>query len=261
MVFSFLNQRGNFEDITYFGKNGFERIFSIASTKNENYHLLVGSTNSFGNGNDDGIALIIDSKGKYIKSQTFGGQNDDVLNCAILTNDEKGFILVGKTKSFGFGNEDVYIVRMNFDEKKEEVTSSCNTNEVQDFTTLLDLEVKDFSFNEYTPSFGTGNLMMQNEVTFDSKSLCCLQEFIDEANLPNIITPNGDGKNDYLVLPLREGTTATLSIFNRWGEKVFQSDNYKNDWNAKKLSSGTYYAALTISCTGQELKFWVDVRK
>jgi gliding motility-associated-like protein len=261
MCFSFLNQKGDFETINYFGKQGFERVFSIASTKNYNYHILVGTTTSFGNGNDDGLALLIDSRGNYITSQTFGGKNDDVLNCVIPTNDENGFILVGKTKSFGFGGEDVYVVRMNFDDKEEKTQTSCNTNEVQNPLSPLNLEVKNFSLNEYNPSFGTGNLMMQNEIQFDSKSLCCVQGNVDETSLPNIITPDGDGKNDFLVLPLQEGSSASIKIYNRWGKVVFKSDNYQNDWNAKKLSSGTYYATLTILCTGQKMKFWVDVRK
>ncbi|WP_375559415.1 gliding motility-associated C-terminal domain-containing protein [Bernardetia sp. OM2101] len=261
MVFAFLNQKGKFEKVNYFGKQGVERVFGIASTKKEKYHILAGMTTSFGNGNKDGLALIIDSKGNYITSQTFGGKEDDVLNCVIATNDESGFILVGKTKSFGFGGEDVYVVRMNFDDKKETIQKNCNANEVKNTLTPLDLEVKEFSFSEYTPSFGNGNLMMQNEIKFESENLCCVQESIDETSLPNIITPNGDGKNDYLVLPLQEGSRASLVIYDRWGKMVFKSENYQNDWNAKKLSSGTYYATLIILCTGQKMKFWVDVRK
>ncbi|WP_338761268.1 gliding motility-associated C-terminal domain-containing protein [Bernardetia sp. ABR2-2B] len=261
MSFSFLNQRGKFEKINYFGKQGVERVFSIASTKKEKYHVLVGMTTSFGNGNKDGLALIIDSKGNYISSQTFGGKEDDILNCVIPTNDKSGFILVGKTKSFGFGREDIYIVRMNFDDKEEKIQNSCNINEIQNPLTPLDLEVKDFSFNEYISSFGNGSLMMQNEIQFDSKNLCCAQESIDETSLPNIITPNGDGKNDYLVLPLQEGSSASLVIYDRWGKMIFKSEDYQNDWNAKKLLSGTYYATLTISCTGQKMKFWIDVSK
>ena len=261
MVFSFLNQNGKFESTNYFGKQGFERTLGITSTKNEKYHVLVGSITSFGNGNEDALVLIIDSKGKFVSSQTFGGKDDDILNSVIPTNDQNGFILVGKTKSFGMGAEDIYIVRMNFDENKEKVQSSCNTNKVEHSLTSLNLEVKNFFLNEYTVSFDNSSLVIQNEIKLDSENLCCTQTLLNKENLPNIITPNGDGKNDYLVLPLQEGSNASLEIYNRWGERVFHSVNYQNDWDAKYLSNGTYYATLTVSCSGQQIRFWVNVIK
>ena len=65
--------------------------------------------------------------------------------------------------------------------------------------------------------------------------------------VPNVITPNGDGKNDFFKLG-KSLKNSSLLIVNRWGEKVHSSASYKNDWNAVDLSSGTYYYTLTNSC-------------
>ena len=67
---------------------------------------------------------------------------------------------------------------------------------------------------------------------------------------PNIITPNGDGKNDVLVFSnLEDFDDSHLVVFNRWGNIVYETDNYNNDWggtkNGKKLSDGVYYFVLT----------------
>ncbi len=65
--------------------------------------------------------------------------------------------------------------------------------------------------------------------------------------IPNVITPNGDGVNDFLKFKnLEVFNTNTLSIFNRWGKKVFEQDMYKNDWNGGGHTDGTYFFILNV---------------
>lgn len=70
----------------------------------------------------------------------------------------------------------------------------------------------------------------------------------DSLVFPNIITPNGDGFNDYLDIPnlenLRENT---LTVFNRWGKKVYEKNSYLPDvdrWDGDNLPDGTYFYVL-----------------
>lgn len=69
---------------------------------------------------------------------------------------------------------------------------------------------------------------------------------------PTAFTPNGDGKNDFFVIPCLKNTNekAALYIFNRWGNLVFETDNYISDWdgthNNQPLSNGTYFYILQI---------------
>ncbi|MDF0693137.1 gliding motility-associated C-terminal domain-containing protein [Aquirufa ecclesiirivi] len=55
--------------------------------------------------------------------------------------------------------------------------------------------------------------------------------------IPQGITPNGDGKNDKLVIDGILGLKNKLSIFNRWGNIVFEKENYTNDWGGEYLTS------------------------
>lgn len=74
--------------------------------------------------------------------------------------------------------------------------------------------------------------------------------------LPNAITPNGDGQNDALVFDiLLENPNAfpdnEIVIFNRWGDMVFKSKPYMNNWqgnnqNGDELPHGTYYYILRL---------------
>ena len=78
--------------------------------------------------------------------------------------------------------------------------------------------------------------------------------------IPNIFTPNGDGINDYFEIgygddghPINDLNQYFLShklvIFNRWGRIVYESKDYKNDWDGGKLPDGTYFYVL--ECKGE----------
>ncbi|OCX53417.1 hypothetical protein BEL04_03710 [Mucilaginibacter sp. PPCGB 2223] len=64
-------------------------------------------------------------------------------------------------------------------------------------------------------------------------------------NIPNVFTPNGDGKNDQFVIGnLQFYPGSQLLIFNRWGNEVYRADNYINNWDGSGLTEGTYYYIL-----------------
>lgn len=70
-----------------------------------------------------------------------------------------------------------------------------------------------------------------------------------ELMIPNVFTPNGDKKND--VLEFAHLTSlypdgAALMVYNRWGRKVYESENYQNDWDAEKCKAGTYFFELRL---------------
>ncbi|MDQ3045926.1 MAG: gliding motility-associated C-terminal domain-containing protein [Bacteroidota bacterium] len=69
-----------------------------------------------------------------------------------------------------------------------------------------------------------------------------------ELSIPNVITPNGDNINDFLYFRYLEyfGNN-NLMVFDRWGKKIFEKENYTNDWNATSFSDGTYYFILSTS--------------
>lgn len=54
-------------------------------------------------------------------------------------------------------------------------------------------------------------------------------------NIPNVISPNNDGTNDLFSIENLPENTEVL-ILNRWGNIVFSSKNYQNNWNGKDTS-------------------------
>lgn len=81
----------------------------------------------------------------------------------------------------------------------------------------------------------------------------------DCADLPNVITPNGDQANEYFVLRGLMATEWRCQIFTRWGQRIFEAPSYANNWNAAGQPAGTYYYLLTNPATGQQYKGWVQV--
>jgi hypothetical protein len=71
---------------------------------------------------------------------------------------------------------------------------------------------------------------------------------VDLRELPNVITPNNDTWNEVFALPVSGG--GALKVFNRWGRKVYQSEDYQNDWNGGDLPAGTYYWRFSGACIG-----------
>ncbi|MBF9253782.1 gliding motility-associated C-terminal domain-containing protein [Pontibacter sp. 172403-2] len=77
--------------------------------------------------------------------------------------------------------------------------------------------------------------------------------------IPNIITPNGDGKNDTFVVLGVEPGTLSIEIMNRWGKPVYQHGHYDNNWSAAGMAAGVYYYQLTSSRTDKVYKGWLEV--
>ncbi|WP_349313711.1 Ig-like domain-containing protein [Chitinophaga sp. MM2321] len=82
--------------------------------------------------------------------------------------------------------------------------------------------------------------------------------------IPNAITPNNDGINDRFVIPdLYKYPGSSLSIFNRWGNEVYYSGNYNNNWDGNGLGGGTYYYVLKLKIPegAKAYKGWIQLLK
>jgi gliding motility-associated-like protein len=68
-------------------------------------------------------------------------------------------------------------------------------------------------------------------------------------------SPNNDGIDDTWIIERPYGTKIAVRVFNRWGNEVFQSDDYMNDWRGKgqnnflgtDIPEGTYFYAVIVT--------------
>ncbi|RPD49779.1 PKD domain-containing protein [Hymenobacter sediminis] len=82
---------------------------------------------------------------------------------------------------------------------------------------------------------------------------------VGEVFVPNIITPNGDTKNETFI-PHFSCQPASLRVFSRWGAKVYETTTYRNDWSGANLPDGTYYYHLQDT-EGRTAKGWLTVQR
>jgi len=91
--------------------------------------------------------------------------------------------------------------------------------------------------------FGTYWLTVDDGCTGAIDTLQISKVVVDSLKIPNVITPNGDWFNDRFEIDQRM-VGGSLVIYNRWGQEVYQSSNYQNDWEGGDLPAGVYFYRL-----------------
>ncbi len=98
--------------------------------------------------------------------------------------------------------------------------------------------------------------LLANNTSTDLKEISGLR-------IPNVFTPNGDGKNDTFYLEnLGSFEFNEVTVINRWGSTVYQANGYLNDWTAPGLSDGTYFYVVKVkngSASWIEYKGYVTI--
>ncbi|MCG8720961.1 gliding motility-associated C-terminal domain-containing protein [Tenacibaculum finnmarkense] len=111
------------------------------------------------------------------------------------------------------------------------------------------------TFNEFCTSVTRVVININDQCTV----LPCGQYDI---KISKAVTPNGDSWNQYFKVTGAEscGFRVNVKIFNRWGARVYKSNNYANNWNgvsegltfgnAERLPAGTYYYIVLLENSG-----------
>ncbi len=65
--------------------------------------------------------------------------------------------------------------------------------------------------------------------------------------IPNLLTPNGDGINDYWVIPaLQDCEDVQVAIFTAQGNRVYSNNHYHGEFSGSHLEEGTYYYQVVV---------------
>ncbi|MEO0403795.1 MAG: gliding motility-associated C-terminal domain-containing protein, partial [Bacteroidota bacterium] len=117
-----------------------------------------------------------------------------------------------------------------------------------------DLVQDSSTFNTSTIELFTDQVLIQ---TVTTENGCQAQDtvqvnIIPEIDIPDGFTPNDDGKNDVWQLGnIAFYPSTTVTIFNRWGEELYQSQGYSEPWDGmyqgNPLPIGTYYYVIRVN--------------
>ena len=170
------------------------------------------------------------------------------------------------------------VVDLGADQKKcsaDEITLDATPSNINDFTNyplsyqwykdgqpIQGANSATYTVSEpgtYSVEVSTGRCSTTDEIVIENYlNTACV--------IPEVITPNGDGKNDTFVLDFLDGQygISKIEIFNRWGSKVFEkSDGYTNEWhgqntNGKDLPAAAYFYVVQLK-NGDKKTGWVYI--
>ncbi|MBN4062345.1 MAG: hypothetical protein COA57_10660 [Flavobacteriales bacterium] len=92
-----------------YGGSGYDNPTQLKQLPGGNF-ILVGNSNSFGAGDYDMYAILVNQLGELIWSKTYGGKGREYIHNVIQTNDN-GFLFVGKSFGYGAGGGDSYLIK------------------------------------------------------------------------------------------------------------------------------------------------------
>lgn len=136
-----------------------------------------------------------------------------------------------------------------------------DTADMKDFgmtllDSLLDNRIrteKDFNYTYMHPGLYKVQLKAINTKgqyqCWDTTAPKYINVVISLINVPNVFTPNGDGKNDVFCVQAFSVEAFEAIILNRWGRKVYEWHDPEGGWdgriNGKNATPGTYYYIVT----------------
>jgi len=127
---------------------------SLIQTSDSGY-AIAGFTTSFGAGEADVYVVKLDAHGNLQWTKTIGGRDFDVGNSLIQTSDG-GYAIAGSTKSFGAGDEDVYVVKLDANGNLQ-WTKTIGGKHADGGNSLIQTSDGGYAIAGSTQSFGAGN--------------------------------------------------------------------------------------------------------
>jgi gliding motility-associated-like protein len=108
----------------------------------------------------------------------------------------------------------------------------------------------DFSTTYFYTTVSPNGCVYQDEVTIS---------VIQDIFVTNTLTPNEDGINDFWIIgSIDQYPSAKVSVFDRWGQRIFHSIGYENEkrwdgtFSGAKLPSGTYFYIIDLNTSAEE---------
>ncbi len=106
----------------------------------------------------------------------------------------------------------------------------------------------EYNTDEQNPSYTFQDTGLYRVLLYVTHPSGCIDSFIQIIDvkpeiryyLPNAFTPNYDDKNDFFKGKgfFNGITNFSMSIWNRWGERIFETSNPDEPWNGKKNNTG-----------------------
>ena len=141
------------------------------------------------------------------------------------------------------------------DETRIDVTVTPLSNYSYHWSPAATLSCADCPSPNAFPNKTTVYMLTVTDINAGCADTAAIRLYVDPAKhifVPNVFSPNGDGKNDiYQVFTYGGVKYFEMEIFDRWGEKVYQSNDIKSGWdgtyNGVLVNAGLYVYQTTLT--------------
>jgi len=148
-----LDANGNLQWTKTIGGKEDDKGYSLIQTADGGY-AIAGVTKSFGAGERDVYVVKLDAKGNLQWTKTIGGPKDD-WGLSLIQTSDGGYAIAGSTESFGAGQLDVYVVKL--DAKGNlQWTKTIGGGDWDVGTSLIQTSDGGYAIAGSTESFGAG---------------------------------------------------------------------------------------------------------
>ena len=148
-----LDAHGNLQWTKTIGGLGYDGGTSLIQTSDGGY-AITGVTSSFGAGEGDVYVVKLDANGNLQWTKTIGGPGDEIGISLIQTSDG-GYAITGATSSFGAGEGDVYVVKLDAHGNLQ-WTKTIGGLRYDGGTSLIQTSDGGYAITGATTSFGAG---------------------------------------------------------------------------------------------------------
>ena len=104
---------------------------------------------------------------------------------------------------------------------------------------------------EATTNYGLSGLTKLAFNNFNTTPFALTSEVISSVYVPNVFSPNGDGFNDILMVRGKAVAEMQFIIYDRWGEKVFETTDINAGWDGTYKGEPMNLAVFVYMLTGK----------
>ena len=187
---------------------------------------------------DEGIVLTVEASSPDCEAE-------DSITIGVINDTGDAFIVTATPPTIISGQESQLTVSITGLEYTWQPSETLNNSGIQNpIATPLETTT-------YLVTAGTGDCVRSGAVTVTVVDFICGEPLIF---LPNAFSPNADNENDVLYVYGQNLTEVHLAIFNRWGQKVFETYDQSIGWdgiyNGEMSSPAVFDYYLEVTCEG-----------